>query len=172
MLQLKGIVHSRSDTSGLLRTPGDAVLIEREYPRLLLISCPCGCKEEFPINLDPRAGPAWKLFIGKHTGISLFPSVWREDGCESHYVIWRNKILLFGRYDDGLDISVQSSEHIQFVEAVYDLLSTKTFVSFSEIAETLNEVPWDVLLVCRYLVRKRLAREGRKKQRGYFKRVQ
>lgn len=171
ILRFQGVVQSRGDASAQLKSPGDAVLIERGRPRWLLLSCPCGCGEEFPINLDPRAGPAWRLYRSKHTGLSLYPSVWRESGCESHYVIWRDKIFLFGRYEDDFDNTAQTDGITQLTEAVLKRLPATGLILFSEVAEALDEVPWDVLMVCRHLVRKGLACEGKAKQRGSFGRV-
>jgi hypothetical protein len=57
-LTLKGVVRSRRETAGLLKSPGDAILVERGTPRWLLLLCPCGCGAELPINLDSRTGPA------------------------------------------------------------------------------------------------------------------
>lgn len=170
VLHFKGTVRSRSEALGLLKSPGDAVLIERERPRWLLISCPCGCGDEFPINLDPRAGPAWRLYKNSRTGLSLFPSVWRESGCCSHYVIWRNRILMFGQYEDEFSNESQTDRD-KLTNAVLNQLPTKGLVEFSEVAEILGEVPWDVLMVCRWLTRKGLAREGVDKQRGSFGRA-
>ena len=53
-LRFCGTVSTRGAASTHLKSAGDAVLIERGRPRLLVLSCPCGCGEEFPINLDPR----------------------------------------------------------------------------------------------------------------------
>jgi hypothetical protein len=170
-LRFLGVVSTRAEASGVLKAPGDAVLIERGRPRLFLLSCPCGCGEEFPINLDARAGPAWRLYGGARTALSLFPSVWRESGCESHFIIWRNRILLFGHYDEDIDSSPQVDATATLNDAVREQLPDVGLITFSEIAETLGEVPWDVLMVCRQLVRKGLAREGKGKQRGSFGRV-
>lgn len=170
VLKFIGTVKSRSEASGLLKSAGDAVLIERGRPRWLLISCPCGCGDEFPINLDPCAGPAWRFYKNKRTGLSLFPSVWRDSGCCSHYIIWRNLIIMFGQYDDEFSGESQTDQD-KLTKAVLNQLPTKGLVEFSEVAEALGEVPWDVLMVCRQLTRKGLAREGAEKQRGSFGRV-
>lgn len=173
VLRLKRTVQSRGDASVHLKSPGDAVLIERGRPRWLLLSCPCGCGDEFPINLDPRAGPAWRLYVNSRTGVSLFPSVWRKSGCESHYIIWRNKILLFGKYEEDFDATPQTDTDAtkELTEAVSNQLPISGLVAYAEVADALNEVPWDVLLICRKLVRMRMAREGTGKQRGSFGRV-
>ena len=171
VLRFCGRVSTRGDASTYLKSAGDAVLVERGRPRLLVLSCPCGCGEEFPINLDPRAGPAWRLYGNNHTGISLFPSVWREGGCRSHYIIWRDKILLFGQNEEEFDTSPQPDNIPQLIDAVQKWLPATALIPFAEIAGALDAVPWDVLTVCRRLVRSGLAREGRGKQRGSFGRV-
>ncbi|MBI5450167.1 MAG: hypothetical protein HY940_02305 [Gammaproteobacteria bacterium] len=109
--------------------------------------------------------------MSRHTGLSLYPSVWRESGCESHYIIWNDKIFLFGRYEDNFDSATETYGYTQLVEAVSERLSDTGLISFSDIAEDLGEVPWDVLMVCRRLVRKGFAREGVGEQRGSFGRL-
>lgn len=86
-ISLKAELDSRVGAANLLVAPGDAVLITRGQPRWLLLRCPCGCGEEMPVNLDARAGKAWRLYRRPHSGLTLFPSVWRDTGCESHFVI-------------------------------------------------------------------------------------
>ncbi len=167
-LRFRATVERRGDASAHLKSSGDAVLIERGRPRMLVLSCPCGCGEEFPINLDPRSGPAWRLYGSPEKGLSLFPSVWRESGCRSHYIIWRNKILLFGRDEEDLETSLQADEFNKLTDAVRKRLPGKGLIPFSDIADGLDEVPWDVLTVCRQLVRRGIAREGKGKERGSF----
>jgi hypothetical protein len=176
-LNLQGIVSSRWEAGSMLRAPGDAVLVERVRPRLLLLSCPCGCGEEFPINLDPRAGPAWRVYRRPASAtymhqnrvretVSLFPSVWRESGCRSHYVIWNSRILLFGRDEDGFVAADQ--DIAQLAEAVHPRLPIGGLTPVLPIADALGAIPWDVLAACRRLVRAGRAREGIDKQQGWF----
>lgn len=171
LVRFQGTFSTRSEASGHLKSPGDTLLIERGRPRWLLLSCPCGCREEFPINLDPRAGHAWRLYRNRKTGISLFPSVWRESGCRSHFIIWRDKIYLLGRYEDDFESAEQLDAAGSLTEAVRERLPERALVPFAEIADALDAVPWDVLQVCRRLVRVGIAREGKDKQRGSFGRV-
>ena len=170
-IRFHGTVSSRGEASAYLKTPGDAVLVERGRPRLLLISCPCGCGEQLPINLDARSGPAWRFYRTESTGLTLYPSVWRESGCGSHFIIWRDRILLFGRNEDEWDDPSVEDGSMPSTQAVFELLPAGNLMPFSEIAESLDAVPWDVLKVCRKLVRAGRAREGSGKQRGCFGRV-
>jgi Family of unknown function (DUF6527) len=164
------VVPTRGEASAYLKAPGDAVIVERGRARLLMLVCPCGCGEELPINLDSRAGPAWRLYQNRRAGLSLFPSVWRESGCESHFIIWRDKIFLFGQYDDDGLAEPEALEPVggvPLVDAVREQLSDE-LVPFADIAERLEAVPWDILTACRQLVRKGLAHEGGEEGRGSF----
>jgi hypothetical protein len=167
-LKLRAVVSSRSEASNHLKSPGDAVLVNRVLPRLLLLMCPCGCGEQFPINLDSRAGPAWRLYRGQNESLTLYPSVWRESGCESHFIIWRDQIFLFGQREEDFGDSLVVDETMPSPEATLAQMPATGMISFFDIAEALGAVPWDVLKVCRKLVRSGRAREGREKERGSF----
>jgi len=168
---LKRTVQNRAEAAGILRSPGEGVLIERGRPRWLLLACPCGCGEEIPINLDKQAGKAWRLYRDERHGISLYPSVWRDTHCGSHFIIWRDRILLFRDDYDG-DASPERQEEIKaLTAAVLERLPTSGFVSYVDVADELGEVPWDVLQVCRALVRVGRAREGNGPERGAFAQV-
>lgn len=169
-LSPKATVQSRRAASSYLKKPGDAVIVDRQGPRWLILMCPCGCGEEFPINLDSRAGPAWKLYKTQYTELSLYPSVWRESECKSHYIIWRNKIFLFSCSEAEFNYKAEKKESSQFINVVREQLPIKRFISFYDIAEALGEIPWDVLLACRRLVRDGFAKEGSNKHRGSFRR--
>jgi hypothetical protein len=161
----RGVVTSHSQAAAVVCTAGDAALVVRTRPRLFVLSCPCGCGEVLPINLDERAGPAWRLYRSSR-GTSLYPSVVRETGCQSHFIIWRDEIWLFGRNDEGDDSLRESNEPLR--EAVLAALKRDELVPFVTLADALDTVPWDVLTVARRLVREGLVREGRGKQRGRF----
>jgi len=167
-LHLKATVNSRSDANDFLQRPGDAVLVERGSPRWLLMMCPCGCNEVVPINLDARSGPAWECYGKKDKGITIFPSVWRDTGCESHFIIWYGRILLF---DDSHDYEpiIPGDVLGPLIERVQERLSEE-LVHFRQIARSLDAIPWDVQYACRHLVRAGRAREGSGKQRDHFAR--
>lgn len=168
-LSLQAIVESRGEVTDKLRHPGDAVLIQRGQPRWLLMRCPCGCGEDIPVNIDPRAGKAWRLYHDKY-GVSLFPSVWRDTGCESHFIVLRSQIYLFGSDDSestdrGSDLDVQRLD-----DRVMKAWPATGFIHFVEVADLLSEIPWDVADSCRRLVRAGFMLEGRGQERGMFKR--
>jgi len=63
---------------------------------------------------------------------------------------------------------VDIEEIESLTEAVREQLSKDDLVPFAVIADVLNVIPWDVLTVCRQLVRAGIAREGTQKLRGHF----
>ena len=103
--------------------------------------------------------------------MSLFPSVWRTSGCQSHFVIWNDQILLLGQADESLENETMPGVDMPTPGAVLEFLPRNSLAHFSDLAEQLNAVPWDVLAVCRELVRDRRAIEGIGKQTGQFRRL-
>jgi hypothetical protein len=154
----------------MLISAGDAVLVERGVPRWLVLSCPCGCGAELPINLDARSTKAWRYYYRPDRGVSLFPSVWRDDGCGSHFIIWDDRIILFGNYqvhDEG------AARHIEAptAEEVFEKVPAAGLIEYVRIADDLEAVPWDVVTLCRRLVKEGKLREGRGNLRGHFGRI-
>ncbi len=166
-LSLKGTVASRADAMPLLIVPGDAVLISRVRPRSLVVMCPCGCGVRQPINLDARTGAAWRLYRSQSSRISIFPSVWRTDGCKSHYVIWNGRILLFDQWAGFGDEAAQSERAVA-PEHVLEHVRP-SFRSLLDISDDLLEVPWGVLNALRVLQRQGKVEEGAANLRSYFR---
>ncbi len=169
-LSLKSIVESRSEISSQLAAPSDAVLIVRGQPRWLLLKCPCGCNDEIPINLDRRAGKAWRLYGLKDQSLTLFPSVWRDTGCLSHFIIWNGQILLMDGRDYPTHQSASHSDLPSFAKRVKESWPREGWVHYVKIADQLGEIPWDVLDACRYLVHAGVLVEGCGQFRSSFRR--
>lgn len=167
----KGNVENRAAVAGLLVSPGDGVLITRGIPRWLFIRCPCGCGEDIPVNLDARAGKAWRLYHDAKTGTSLFPSVWRDTGCGSHFILRRDQIYLFGQYEEDFGSPFNKHELENLARRAIARWPATGFLSFPDAADLLGEMPWDVLDACRLLVRSGALVEGTGQMRGAFRRV-
>lgn len=160
-LAFKAQVEQRHEANPLLKSPGDAAFVHRGVLRSLVMACPDGCGELLTINLDARAGKAWRAY-GSHEELSLFPSVWRETGCKSHFILWLSRIY-WCDWGDELDTPMED-----VVEQVRGRLSTD-LVSYVEMADALQLVPWAVLSACHRLVREGAAEEGTSKFRGQFR---
>jgi len=149
----------------LLATPGDAALVRRGRLRSILIACPDGCGETLVINLDSRAGKAWKLYRrGKI--LSLYPSVWRDGGCGSHFIVWRSKIIWCGRYGDD---HFAPSYDVALEKRVLELLERERSQTAEELSLLLGEIPWEVGQAARSLVRKGRAIRKHQAQREFFR---
>lgn len=161
---LRGRVGTRDEARSLITRPGEAVLIFRGQPRSLVMVCPCGCGDHLTINLDSRSGPAWR-FIKRRGKVTLYPSVWRESGCCSHFVVWQNDIYLFGCHD------FDRRRHPSLENQVYEHLADGRPRHFSEIADSLAELPWPVLLACENLASDGRVVELEKPKSGLFART-
>jgi|SRR6267154_163609 len=166
---IRAKVTSRADASAYLKRPGDAVLVDRQGPRWLVLSCPCGCGAEVPVNLDRRAGPAWRMYESRK-GTSIYPSVWRDTDCKSHFIIWRDSIHMIGaRYGGSWIDEVEEGED-ELLRRVLEALSDRE-QSAQEISDQIpDSEPWDVLRCCRRLCLLGKAIEGHQHARGRFRR--
>lgn len=160
VVAFKGAVENYAAAKSAVIAAGDLILVERGVIRAAVMRCPCGCGDDIVINLDSRTGPAWRLYRSRK-GITLYPSVWRDSGCGSHFIIWRGKIFwcdyeyLEDEEDEGLDARVKET-------------LTQELTPYWEISDRLTETPWAVMLSCRRLKRRGIAREGVGKEKGTF----
>lgn len=160
---MKGEVTHRHLADEVLKAPGEAVLVRRGVLRSMVMACPDGCGEILSVNLDGRAGKAWRYYE-RGGDVSLFPSVWRDTGCESHFILWRSRIYWCDRGDE-LDVPMA-----EVIVQVRDALGAQ-LEPYTSIAERLDLVPWAVLSACSKLRREGAAVEGKEKLRGHFMRA-
>jgi hypothetical protein len=149
-----------------MERPGDCVLVERGVPRSLVIQCPDGCGDILTINLDRRTAKAWRFFRRRNQA-SLFPSVWRDTGCGSHFIVWNHMIIWCDRIERP-DVLVEDEDRLMrhILGAVRG-----EWREFTSIADELDEVPWDVLHACRRLAgHQGPLIEGVKQLEGHFRR--
>ena len=153
-----------SEAAPRLHQAGDAAVVERGgVNRQLVLQCPDGCGEVLSINLDPRSGPAWRLYR-RRGHWSLFPSVDRPTGCLSHFILWRGRVLWCDREGEEGEPEI----YADLSERVIGALQGDESVGFVELADRLDEVPWDVLGTCRHLVRADILEEDSGEPRGIF----
>lgn len=54
--------------------------------------CPCGCGDVIELNLLKKARPCWSVTEHPDGSVSVRPSVWRRQGCRSHFFLRRGHI--------------------------------------------------------------------------------
>ena len=54
--------------------------------------CPCGCGEVIELNLLKQVRPCWSAEEHADGTVSFAPSVWRQKGCKSHFVLRRGGV--------------------------------------------------------------------------------
>jgi Family of unknown function (DUF6527) len=162
----RGSVTQRYAADVLLESPGDCVLVNRGVLRSLVMACPDGCGDTLTINLDPRTDKAWR-FYRKRNQVSVFPSIWRDTGCMSHFIIWNHIVVWCDSKCGDRDVVVEGE--VQLRERVLPLC-TQEWQHFTQLAERLDQVPWDVNRACCYLShRLEVLIEGVETLSGYFK---
>jgi hypothetical protein len=161
---IRGTAARYSEAAALLQEPGDCAIVERGGTRRqIVIACPDGCGEKLSINLDPRSGPAWRLYERRRQW-SLFPSIDKTSGCRSHFILWGGHITWCDFEGGGAEPEWPST----IADRVLEFLRAAQPASYVAIAEELDEIPWDVLAACHHLVRQELVFEGEGRNRGIF----
>lgn len=161
-----GEVRTHGEALQMVKAPGDTVVVRRGIDRSLVMMCPCGCGSPITINLDSRVDKAWRVYSRRH-GLSLYPSVWRDSGCESHFVVWANRICWIDT--DWWDYAPAEDGDIE--NKILREVSAEEFIHFRDLAATLDEIPWDVLRACRRLSARGQLEEGHWDHREQFKAV-
>jgi len=159
-IAMRGRAERHADAVDLIPNAGDAVLVWRGGLRSMAIRCPDGCGEVISVNLDSRTGPAWRLFE-RAGAMTLYPSVWRESGCEAHFILWRNDLI----WCDGLDSPRWKDEELK--RRVREILppSGSVHKHFEELATQIDAIPWEVLWACSSLVADGVANSSAKGSR-------
>ncbi|PBB84544.1 DUF6527 family protein [Mesorhizobium sp. WSM3876] len=166
VLRLRGEVEYRDQGEPLLKMPGDAVLVRRGVARSLLVACPDGCGERLVVNLDPRTAKAWRMDM-RGGEVTLYPSVWRDGGCGSHFIVWRGRIIWCDRFEQG---NVEPPYDAALEHRLYTALELGRLRSSEDLAIQLDEIPWEVSRAARRLVQKGFADAGTGIQRDWFRR--
>jgi hypothetical protein len=55
--------------------------------------CPCGCGETIQLNLLKDVRPCWNIQKTPKGAVTIFPSIWRQNGCGSHFFVRDGKIV-------------------------------------------------------------------------------
>lgn len=145
-------VERQHEAAEQVRESGDYAIVFRGVQRSLVMLCPDGCGEILTINLDPRSGKAWRLDERDDGRVTLYPSVWRQEGCRAHFIIWRDTILWCdGRWSDvDLDKEIMTE-----IEKVLQFNGSCP-MHYHRIAEEAFVHPWEALWACQIL-----AKQGR-----------
>ena len=159
--RFRGTVERHGEALALLEKPGDMALVVRGVPRMLVFVCPDGCGDVVPVNLDGRADKAWRYYR-RDDRSSLYPSVWRDEGCRAHFILWNDAI-----YWSGLQGG--ETQPAAAPDAVLSKLTRDEFRSYFQIALDMDEIPWAVSQACSKLVRDKLAEEGLGKLEGHYR---
>ncbi|HSI28257.1 MAG: DUF6527 family protein [Methylophilus sp.] len=165
-LVVRAQIERISEAGSYRLQPGEALIVYRGTLRSILFNCPDGCCENITINLDPRAGKAWRLYETKQ-GLTVFPSIWRDTGCKSHFIVYKNHIIWCDYESD------YSDSGIDLLNDALDTLVLKylsnDFQSYIQIAEKMDEIPWDVRSSCIRLTNTRRVIQGKGFEKEYFK---
>jgi len=74
-------------------------VVNSDKRKWALFKCPCGCGSVITLSLQAVHSPRWQLTESVCGRPTLYPSVWRDKGCLSHFWLKDGRILWC--YDSG-----------------------------------------------------------------------
>lgn len=82
------------------RIPDNSTIKERDFievvfdnkPYWAIFKCPCGCDTVISLPLQETHNHYWKLIKSKKGKPTLYPSVWQNKGCLSHFILIKGKV--------------------------------------------------------------------------------
>ena len=84
-----------------------------EYGKLYLVGsdnnfwltafhCPCGCGELLELLLLEDANPHWTVDFLDDKHVDLSPSIWKTQGCKSHFFVKNNRVIWVPTHNDNI----------------------------------------------------------------------
>lgn len=74
-------------------------VVSGDKPKWSLFRCPCGCESVVTLSLQRAHMPHWQVKRSRAGRPGLYPSVWRDSGCLSHF--WLNDGRVNWCHDTG-----------------------------------------------------------------------
>jgi hypothetical protein len=74
--------------------------VKNKYAKWAYMKCPSGCGDILMLSLQKGDNPRWRLSVDKNDLPSLYPSVWKMDGCRSHFLLRRGTVVVVKRMID------------------------------------------------------------------------
>jgi len=72
---------------------GSLYVLGLDSPWSAALLCPCGCGKLIHLSFLRTDSPSWKISIDRAGLPTLAPSIWRTDGCRSHFFLRRGAIV-------------------------------------------------------------------------------
>jgi hypothetical protein len=70
--------------------------------------CPCGCRDIIQLNLLPDARPCWQVVFHPDDTVSLYPAVWRQEGCRSYFFVRQGRVK--GRPSSSIETHLKTTQ--------------------------------------------------------------
>jgi hypothetical protein len=85
--------------------PGSVTVIAPgRRPKWVMFLCPCGCRAVITLPLQRTKRPYWSCHRSSAGRATLHPSIWRDVGCLSHFILEDGRV--FWSADNGISPEV------------------------------------------------------------------
>ncbi|MFN4175538.1 DUF6527 family protein [Phenylobacterium sp.] len=85
-------VHMVTERPTQLRPHRLYVTRQADGPAFGFLLCPCGCGETLHLRFFGERRPRWQVRHDARGRASVTPSVWRQAGCRSHFILTSGRV--------------------------------------------------------------------------------
>jgi len=71
----------------------------KEYVKWAYLRCPCGCNDLIMLSLNKKNFPSWSVKQDRLGRASISPSINKLNGCKSHFLIKKGKLIWTQSYN-------------------------------------------------------------------------
>lgn len=90
----KNIISVTKTPSNEQVKPREFIVVEVGKTKFwTLFQCPCGCGHIISLSLQINHQPNWVVKVSKGNRPTLYPSVWQNSGCKSHFWIYDGRVI-------------------------------------------------------------------------------
>lgn len=69
------------------------VVGDKGFVKWAYLKCPCGCNDSIMLSLNKISYPSWSVKQDKLGRATISPSIHKLEGCKSHFLIKRGKLV-------------------------------------------------------------------------------
>jgi hypothetical protein len=69
------------------------IVVDKNHAKWAYLKCPSGCNEIIMLSLNIKEFPSWCVKQDKFGRASITPSIRKLDGCKSHFLIKKGKLI-------------------------------------------------------------------------------
>lgn len=87
------VMRDSTPSNDLINEAEFIAVVYKSKPIWALFKCPCGCGFVITLPLQKPHNPRWRIHESEFGRPTLYPSIWQNKGCYSHFWVEDGKVI-------------------------------------------------------------------------------